>query len=709
MTLLNLVMIVKNGNPLLKNTLIAIKPYIDRWTILDTGSTDGSQDCVKEVLSGVEGNLYEEPFVDFSTSRNRALELAGKSCKYNIMLDDSYIIHGGEKLREILSTSNENAYSIIITDENKKYDSVRITKSSAELRYKYRVHEIIDYKNPSQDLLGKDIYLEDCVIHLHTMRSTDRYPRDLKILLEEYKSKPKDARIIFYIAQTYYTMTDYQRASIYYKKRVELNIKKINISHHSEVYYSLYTLGRIYKKLDDWEKAEIYFMKAYNLRPYRAEPIYHIAKYYFEQSNFDKAEKFLIQLIKLDIPSPNTDSFLIEYRLYKYDIPYLLIETYFRKGETKFAIELAKKLLGEFPDDPKLKNIISTQETTPIVVKKYNKPTVVINTGFFKNKWCPDNYTQVGVSGSEIMAMNIAKTLCKYDINVFVFSACEGLEGIYDNVQYFDISKYDDFIKKTYINYLIVSRFPQFLRYFDNIENVYFWLHDILPFENSFQTHKTKFKKIICLSEWHKDFFYNEYKFPKERISIIGNAIDTTRFSIDSIEKVAYRFIYSSSSERGFKHLLKMFSKIHDRYPTAELHAFLENDHGFINVPDFIKINKRVSQAQLAIEMMKSDVWLYPTDFDETYCITALEAQAAKCLCVCINRAALKTIVGSRGVMVDGDPSKDSVQDKLLEELFKVLDDPERKKKLIQAGYEWAQRQDFNFIVKEWINLFKMI
>ena len=152
-----------------------------------------------------------------------------------------------------------------------------------------------------------------------------------------------------------------------------------------------------------------------------------------------------------------------------------------------------------------------------------------------------------------------------------------------------------------------------------------------------------------------------------------------------------------------------MFSKIHDKYPTSELHAFLEDDHGFIKVPDYVKINKRVSQGQLAIEMMKSDIWLYPTDFDETYCITALEAQAAKCLCICTNRAALNTIVGPRGIIVDGDPSKESVQEKLLEELFKVLEDPERKNRLVEAGYEWAQKQDFNFIVKEWIELFKMI
>ena len=102
MKLLQLVMIVKNGSNPLKNTLLAIKDYIDHWTILDTGSTDGSQDCIREILRDIPGNLYEEPFVDFEVSRNRSLELAGTNCEYNIILDDSYIVHGGAKIREIL-------------------------------------------------------------------------------------------------------------------------------------------------------------------------------------------------------------------------------------------------------------------------------------------------------------------------------------------------------------------------------------------------------------------------------------------------------------------------------------------------------------------------------------------------------------------------------------------------------------------------------
>ena len=43
-------MIVKNGGPLLEKVLTDNLPIIDRWCILDTGSTDGSQEIIKKVL-----------------------------------------------------------------------------------------------------------------------------------------------------------------------------------------------------------------------------------------------------------------------------------------------------------------------------------------------------------------------------------------------------------------------------------------------------------------------------------------------------------------------------------------------------------------------------------------------------------------------------------------------------------------------------------
>lgn len=73
--LLGLVMIVKNENATIARTLNSVKDDIDFWTIVDTGSTDGTQDTVREVMGDTPGQLLSEPFVDFSTTRNYALRV----------------------------------------------------------------------------------------------------------------------------------------------------------------------------------------------------------------------------------------------------------------------------------------------------------------------------------------------------------------------------------------------------------------------------------------------------------------------------------------------------------------------------------------------------------------------------------------------------------------------------------------------------------
>lgn len=77
--LLGLVMIVKNENATIATTLDSVKHDIDYWTIVDTGSTDGTQDTVEATMGGIPGQLLSEPFLDFSTTRNFALRVCPRS------------------------------------------------------------------------------------------------------------------------------------------------------------------------------------------------------------------------------------------------------------------------------------------------------------------------------------------------------------------------------------------------------------------------------------------------------------------------------------------------------------------------------------------------------------------------------------------------------------------------------------------------------
>src|SRR5262245_19991962 len=71
-------MMVKDEAHTLPATLLPLRPFIDYYYILDTGSTDGTPDVIRRIL-GPNGHIATEAFIDYGTSRNHALDLASKS------------------------------------------------------------------------------------------------------------------------------------------------------------------------------------------------------------------------------------------------------------------------------------------------------------------------------------------------------------------------------------------------------------------------------------------------------------------------------------------------------------------------------------------------------------------------------------------------------------------------------------------------------
>ena len=119
----------------------------------------------------------------------------------------------------------------------------------------------------------------------------------------------------------------------------------------------------------------------------------------------------------------------------------------------------------------------------------------------------------------------------------------------------------------------------------------------------------------------------------------------------------------------------------------------------------FIYLQPRVSQEQLVKELRQSDVWLYPTCFEETYCISAVEAMASECLVVTFAYAALNEIVKDRGVVVElTSENMEIANSQLFDKMCNVLDNPSEKMDIIDRGYNWAMKQDFYSLALEWKN-----
>jgi len=706
--LLELIMIVKNSGEILRHCLRKNKKYIDRWTILDTGSTDNTPDIIREELKDVPGQLHFSNFTNFSEMRNKVFDLSTKECKFMIILDDSYEIHEGERLRSYLQKTKKDAIFLKIgyhKDDffNSSYWSSRIVKTNCNFRYMYRIHECLDIskKAKSEYIDSTQFFIVDHTTKEHNTRTLTRLLNDVEMLLLDARDCPKDPRPVYYLARTYLNLLNRDEFESYLKKLLDMtNVKEYT-------FYAEYNL--IIIEFEKTKELVVHRKKLLDLQKRytdRAEPSYRLAVSFYEEGNLEKINHIMDRLSKCTYPNIMLTSY--EYDIYEYAIPYLYVEIKFKLGRIEEGIPVLKNMLNSYPYDQKLLNmkyaVCDNLDKSSI---RLSEKTLVIHTSNVPFTWTPVLGKDKNISGSEYMAMYIAKEFRDMGFRVFIFGSFEDqvlsidYQTTIDGIQYIDNTYYSDFCLTYIIDYLIVSRNIDNLLYYNNIKNVYLWVHDVLPLGKLtfFQIHKEKFRAVICVSEWQKENLLQNSRVDKESIYVSRNAIHPKRFLNHSIERIPFRFMFSTDPTRGLQKFLDMVPLIKSRYPQSTFHVITRIKMVTEEMMKIINENNiflcdRVTQEKLVIELLKTDVWLYPSIFDETYCISVVEAMASGCLVATANNGALSEIVGDRGVCCKND--------ELFEKLCEVLDNPDKKEKIIEKSYEWALKQDFHSLALEW-------
>ena len=183
------------------------------------------------------------------------------------------------------------------------------------------------------------------------------------------------------------------------------------------------------------------------------------------------------------------------------------------------------------------------------------------------------------------------------------------------------------------------------------------WLHDLAedPEVKDLQHAKFReqFDKLVFVSNWQQQRYYQHLGVPYEDGIVLKNAIEP----FENIEKPndKIRLIYHTTPHRGLDILVAAFTKLYedrqdielDVYSSFKLYGWAERDKPYEELFDFcrqhpgINYHGSVDNATVRTALSKAHIFAYPSVWQETSCISAIEALAAGCLTVCPNYAAL--------------------------------------------------------------------
>ena len=265
-------MIVKDEAPVIRRCLRSVKPFIDAWVIVDTGSTDDTQEIVRAEMEGIPGELHEHPWVDFAVNRTQALHLAGRRCDY------LYVIDADEELQLPDSwprpALTAEAYSFRYRYDHLAYERISLVKADLPWRYEGVLHEYLECGRPVAAML-----LEGPVVICRPegarSRDPEKFMKDARVLEEALRKEPDHTRYRFYLAQSYRDAGDPVRALENYRVRAALG------GWEEEVYVARLNIARLQERLvagpADISRA---YLEAHACRPARAEALVDLARYH---------------------------------------------------------------------------------------------------------------------------------------------------------------------------------------------------------------------------------------------------------------------------------------------------------------------------------------------------------------------------------------------------------------------------------------------
>lgn len=323
----------------------------------------------------------------------------------------------------------------------------------------------------------------------------------------------------------------------------------------------------------------------------------------------------------------------------------------------------------------------------------------IITSNFLEN-WDYDNPDGQGIGGSETSQIELAWRLARrgHEVTSYSPTAWDG-ERTWRGVRWTHYKNCD----YTEPGLWLVYRSPSLLdnfplkhphqRIFQVCQDTYY------PGET--EARYAKIEKYICLCRDHAQYTEARLPFLKDKIVISQNGLRddlVNEVLAEGIERKPNKIMFASSPDRGIKAAVAVVERAREYIHDLELHTYYGLDNyksaaankdnpigayfsqrmvadieQYMAKHPWVIQHGRVSQQVLYREWASTTVWLYPTNFGETFCSSSTEAQALGAFPITNPYWGLRDNV-QHGMLIEGDPTQDLlVRNRYTAELLRMM------------------------------------
>jgi len=228
---------------------------------------------------------------------------------------------------------------------------------------------------------------------------------------------------------------------------------------------------------------------------------------------------------------------------------------------------------------------------------------------------------------------------------------------------------------------------------------------------------------FVFVSHWQFNRFREKFNIPEYKCFVIKNA--THAFKEDRINTGGrIKLIYTSTPWRGLSVLTKAIENLNkirddftvDVYSSTKIYGdkFAEMEKGkyeplyerIKNTPN-MEYKEFAPNETIRQELLKANIFSYPSIYEETSCLSAIEAMAAGCYVVTTNYGALPETCADFATIIEYEPNALQLADRYSNVLNAVLDEYkegklnetiELQRKYYNKYYSWETR------INEWRN-----